>query len=166
MQRPNHKAWPHRPSGATASDAVFRTMVIRTKAIGPITNCASATNSKPPAMGNAPMRRCLGSLVLLSLFVSIYSGAAKSQPTAACMLFENSNYGGQSHAMAPNTSTAALGAMDDKASSVKVARDCILVGYDAADFSGPAQTFGPGDYPELPTGWNDRVSSARCSCRP
>ena len=49
---------------------------------------------------------------------------------------------------------------NDRASSLRVERGYWLFCSDAA-FQGECRTFGPGDYPTLPYGLNNRISSGR-----
>lgn len=77
------------------------------------------------------------------------------------ILFEQSNFGGRRHVLgngfAPNF--ANLG-FNDRASSLRVERGYWMFCSDAG-FEGTCRTFGPGDYPTLPGGLNNRISSGR-----
>src|SRR5580704_15239624 len=84
-----------------------------------------------------------------------------------CIVYENNNFEGLALALNMNQSMPALGAsIDNRISSVRVRPGCILVGFADANFKGPAQTWGPGDYATLRKGWDDVISSVQCSCRP
>jgi hypothetical protein len=96
------------------------------------------------------------------LALSVTAGAAM----ADCWLFEEKNFGGQSMQIKDNQVASQLGELDNKTSSVKVTPQCILIGYDLPGLAGPPQTWGPGQHPDLPPGWDDVISSAKCSCRP
>jgi len=82
-----------------------------------------------------------------------------------CALFEHPNFDGASVSVAPNQSIAALASnLDNKVSSVRVARGCILVGYPDPSFKGASETWGSGAYAQLPSAWNDVISSVECNC--
>jgi hypothetical protein len=84
---------------------------------------------------------------------------------AACEVFEHSNFAGQSIAIERNQSLPRLGTLNDRVSSIKVGSQCLLVAYADEDYHGTTTTFGPGDYPKLPAGWDDEISSLHCNCR-
>jgi hypothetical protein len=93
--------------------------------------------------------------------------ATAAQAGEACTAYENKSFAGERLALERNTSMPVLPkAMDDRISSVHVAPGCLLVGYADPKFKGPSQTWGPGDYTELPAGWDDVVSSLQCNCQP
>jgi beta/gamma crystallin len=84
-----------------------------------------------------------------------------------CIVYENKNFNGETLALSMNQSVPALADnIDNKISSVRVRPGCILVGFADANFKGASQTWGPGDYPALPRGWDDVISSVQCSCSP
>ena len=84
-----------------------------------------------------------------------------------CIAYEDGNFEGISLALNMNQSLPNLAAnIDNRISSVRVRPGCILVGFADANFKGQSQTWGPGDYPTLPKGWDDVISSVQCSCRP
>ncbi len=84
-----------------------------------------------------------------------------------CIVYENKNFNGGTLALKMNQSLSALADnIDNKISSVRVRPGCILVGFADANFKGASQTWGPGDYPALPKGWDDVISSVQCSCSP
>jgi len=82
-----------------------------------------------------------------------------------CTVYEDKNFGGRTVGLTMNQSAPALPAnIDNRVSSVRVRPGCILVGFEDANFKGLSQTWGPGDYPVLPKGWDDVISSVQCSC--
>ena len=93
--------------------------------------------------------------------------ATASQAGDQCVAYENGNFDGLTVALSMNQSLPVLAtSIDNKISSVRVRPGCILVGFADANFKGQSQTWGPGDYPTLPKGWDDVISSVQCSCRP
>jgi len=93
--------------------------------------------------------------------------ATASQAGDQCIAYENGNFDGVTVALSMNQSLPVLAAsIDNKISSVRVHPGCIFVGFADANFKGQSQTWGPGDYPSLPKGWDDEISSVQCSCRP
>jgi hypothetical protein len=82
-----------------------------------------------------------------------------------CTVYEDKNFGGRTVGLTMNQSVPALPEnIDNRVSSVRVRPGCILVGFEDANFKGLSQTWGPGDYPALPKGWDDVISSVQCSC--
>ncbi len=82
-----------------------------------------------------------------------------------CIVYENKHFQGVTLTLKMNQSVPALAeSIDNKISSVRVRPGCILVGFANPNFKGPSQTWGPGDYPTLPKGWDDAISSVQCSC--
>jgi hypothetical protein len=77
------------------------------------------------------------------------------------ILYEGSNFAGRQLAIDRNRfpNFADIG-FNDRASSLRVERGYWLFCSDA-NFEGECRTFGPGDYPYLPPGLNNRISSGR-----
>jgi hypothetical protein len=105
----------------------------------------------------------LRSLALFA-FLSLLSVPLLAAPQ--CMVYAGKAFGGASLSVPPNEPLSTLPAtLDNSISSVKVAEGCILVGYADPAFKGHTQTWGPGSYAQLPTEWDDVISSAQCNCR-
>lgn len=81
-----------------------------------------------------------------------------------CALYEHDGYRGRVNALGPNTRHPVLRGFNDRLSSLALAPRCELTVYEHADFQGASRRFGD-DVPEVGRAWNDRVSSAICSCR-
>jgi hypothetical protein len=77
------------------------------------------------------------------------------------VLYEQPNFGGRSVAVdqdfMPNLASSGF---NDRASSLRVERGYWMFCSDAG-FQGTCRTFGPGDYPQLPPGLNNAISSGR-----
>ena len=101
----------------------------------------------------------------LTLLFVWWTFVVQSTAHATCQLFEHKNFAGQFMKANPNESLPRLGALNDRVSSIKVAAQCLLVAYADEEYHGVTTTFGPGDYPTLPQGWDDEISSLRCNCR-
>lgn len=101
----------------------------------------------------------LGALVLVAAL------AVAPAAHAQCQVFEHQDFSGQSVTIAENAAQADLGTLNDKVSSIKVSRQCLLVAFADPGFRGATTTFSPGDHPSLVEGWDDQISSARCNCR-
>ena len=80
---------------------------------------------------------------------------------ARVVLYEQPAFGGRRIAVdqdiLPNLASSGF---NDRASSLRVERGYWMFCSDAG-FQGTCRTFGPGDYPQLPQGLNDRISSGR-----
>lgn len=80
---------------------------------------------------------------------------------ARVILFEQPGFGGRSIAVdndfLPNLASSGF---NDRASSLRVERGYWMFCSDAG-FQGTCRTFGPGDYPQLPPGLNNAISSGR-----
>ena len=112
-------------------------------------------------MRDNDMKRGLWRLAIVA-HVMIVSIAPAS---ADCWLYEHQAFQGHQVQIKAYEVLAQLGAMDNKASSIRVERGCILIAFDQPDLKGPPRTWGTGNYARLPSGWNDVISSARCNCR-
>lgn len=77
------------------------------------------------------------------------------------VLYEQAGFGGRRIAIdnefLPNFAGTGF---NDRASSLRIERGYWMFCSDAG-FQGTCRTFGPGDYPQLPPGLNDRISSGR-----
>jgi hypothetical protein len=80
---------------------------------------------------------------------------------ARVVLYEQQNFGGRRIAVdtefLPNLASTGF---NDRASSLRVERGYWMFCSDAS-FQGTCRTFGPGDYPQLPPGLNNAISSGR-----
>ena len=113
-------------------------------------------------------RRARDAALLPGFLMAIVSCAATvAHAGDQCIVYENRNFDGHALALDVNQSLPVLRAsLDNKISSVRVQPGCILVGFADANFKGPSQTWGPGDYATLPKRWDDVISSAQCNCSP
>jgi hypothetical protein len=100
--------------------------------------------------------------IMIVVCSSLAAGPAMG---AACEVFEHSNFKGESIAIERNQSLPRLGKFNDRASSIKVSSQCLLVAYANEEYRGATTTFGRGEYPALPDGWDDQISSLQCNCR-
>jgi hypothetical protein len=77
------------------------------------------------------------------------------------VLYEGYNLTGRTFVIGPR-GISAMGStgFNDKASSLRIESGYWLFCSDA-NFEGECRTFGPGDYPSLPSGLNNRISSGR-----
>ena len=106
-------------------------------------------------------------LLVRSVIAIFCCSASVAHAGDQCIVYENGNFDGTVLALDINQYLPALGAtIDNKISSVRVRPGCILVAFADTNFKGQSQTWGPGDYPTLPKGWDDIISSVQCSCRP
>ena len=109
------------------------------------------------------------SLVILTALASIISaGSASAQyyRDAACVLFEDANFGGRSLEMGPDDSVNFHAGQfwNDRVSSVLVRRGCTLVAYEDSDMGGRSIQINRRVRNLGGTPWNDRISSAECYC--
>jgi hypothetical protein len=109
-------------------------------------------------------------LVILAAFAStIFTGSAaiaQSYGEAACVMFEDSNFRGRSVEMGPDDAVNFRGRQfwNDRVSSVLVRRGCTLVAYEDSNRRGRSIELNRGVRSLDRGGWNDRISSAECSC--
>jgi hypothetical protein len=76
------------------------------------------------------------------------------------------NFAGIAQALPANTVHNILNAqIDDQTSSVKVPQGCTLTVYSRPGLDGRSKVFEEGDSNFVGEMWNDRISSAQCSCR-
>jgi hypothetical protein len=77
------------------------------------------------------------------------------------VLYESQGFRGRSIVVNDNfVDILQSSGFNDRASSLRIERGYWVFCSDA-HFQGECRTFGPGDYPQLPPGLNDRVSSGR-----
>ena len=77
------------------------------------------------------------------------------------ILYEGTNMTGRSFVVGNQVMANLAGtAFNDRASSLRIEGGYFVFCTDA-DFAGECRTFGPGDYPTLPPGMNNRISSGR-----
>jgi Beta/Gamma crystallin len=97
------------------------------------------------------------------------SGWEPRQPSAGgnwgrgvrAVLYEGRNFSGRSYVITDNTLRNLGGTgFNDRASSLRVEQGYWMFCSDA-DYNGECLTFGPGEYPNLPTELSNRISSAR-----
>ena len=101
-----------------------------------------------------------------TLSILLYTFLAAAQALAApCEVFEHKNFSGQFIALERNQSMARLGALNDRASSIKVDPQCLVVAFADEEYRGGTATFGPGEHPTMPEGWDNQISSLRCNCQ-
>ena len=98
------------------------------------------------------MKRIL--LAIASLLVGTMSYAAE------LTLFSNDGFRGEQFRANDTILNLANSGFNDRAQSVRVERGYWIFCSDA-DFQGTCRTFGPGSYPRLGYGLDNRVSSAR-----
>ena len=99
-------------------------------------------------------------LLARSIIALFYCSVSVAHAGDQCIVYENGNFDGVTLALSMNQFLPALAAnIDNRISSVRVRPGCILVGFADANFKGPSQTWGPGDYAMLPKGWDDVISS-------
>jgi Beta/Gamma crystallin len=103
----------------------------------------------------------LAKIVLILAATLCFASVAE----ANCKLYEHTKFLGQSLTIDDNQALAHLGVLNDRASSIIVAPQCLLVAYADPQFTGATTTFSAGEHPALPEGWDDQISSARCNCR-
>ena len=80
-------------------------------------------------------------------------------------MYDHKNFQGEALTIEKNRALSHLGALNDRVSSIKVAPQCLLVAYADPQFGGVTTTFSAGEHASLPAGWDDQISSARCTCR-
>jgi len=104
--------------------------------------------------------------VIRATSILLYSFLSAAQASAApCELFEHANFSGPFIAVERNQSLPRLGTLNDRVSSIKVGSQCLAVAFADEEYRGGTTTFGPGEYPTLPEGWDDQISSLHCNCR-
>jgi len=100
----------------------------------------------------------------LSGFLNEDAAAPAPQPPAGCILFSEANFGGESVTINPNQQVSFFGTeWDNKASSVRVGRNCRLTAFSRAFYNGRQIEYAnhAADMGRL----NNRASSVQCACR-
>ena len=101
-------------------------------------------------------------IIAIMLYTLIWAAQALAAP---CEVFEHKNFSGQFIALERNQSMPRLGALNDRVSSIKVASQCLAVAFADEEYRGGTITFGPGEHPTMPEGWDEQISSLRCNCQ-
>ena len=84
---------------------------------------------------------------------------------AACVAFQDINFGGAQLPLEANTSLAFVGeGWNDQISSFECQPGCRIVAFEHANFGGARQTFA-GSTGFVGQFWNDRISSLEVRCR-
>ena len=106
------------------------------------------------------------------LYTLIWAAQALAAP---CEVFEHKNFSGQFIALERNQSMPRLvgelghaqvgAALNDRVSSIKVGSQCLVVAFADEEYRGGTATFGPGEHPTMPEGWDNQISSLRCNCQ-
>jgi hypothetical protein len=105
------------------------------------------------------------SVALLAVCLLASYAASPAHAFVGCSLFQDANWFGQEFKIGRYYSFAYVGnAFNDQASSASVPNGCRLWIWPEINFGGNPYIFPSGDYPYLPAGWNDIVSSAWCPC--
>ena len=87
-------------------------------------------------------------------------------PPKHCTLYSDMNFTGIAQPLPANTVHNLLNPqIDDQTSSVKVPQGCTLTVYSRPGLDGRSKIFEEGDSNFVGEMWNDRISSAQCSCR-
>lgn len=105
--------------------------------------------------------------LLLAGMISLLSiSSAFAQSDGECLLFEHDGFRGRIMSMYAGEAVNLRSSQfwNDRVSSVDIARGCTLTMYEDTEMSGDVSDF-EGRVPALKEyGWNDRMSSATCSC--
>ncbi|MFD2058624.1 peptidase inhibitor family I36 protein [Mesorhizobium calcicola] len=111
------------------------------------------------------MRR-LAILTAVASVLCADGASAQYNDEPACILFEHANFRGRTLEMEADDAVSFRGGQfwNDRVSSVFVRRGCTLIAYEDARMGGDSieirrrvRNFADGD-------WNDRISSAECTC--
>lgn len=91
--------------------------------------------------------------------------ASSTAPEKHCTMFEHANFQGRWLKLRPDQSVSFFNGdrWNDKVSSVRVGRGCVLQGYEHWKKQGGLVVIDQGTR-LLGNGWNDRISSAECFC--
>ena len=101
-------------------------------------------------------------ILSIMLYTLIWAAQALAAP---CEVFEHKNFSGQFIALERNQSMPRLGALNDRVSSIKIDPQCLVVAFADEEYRGSTATFGPGEHPTMPEGWDNQISSLRCNCQ-
>ena len=92
--------------------------------------------------------------------------AASATEINGCLVYRERNFSGENLPLGRNARLPLLaGTWDNAVSSVRVPQGCLLVAFKDKEFRGASEAFGPGDYSDMPSGWDDEFSSLQCNCR-
>jgi hypothetical protein len=124
-------------------------------------------NVKPLSLKLSPasLKAALCSGLIASTFLIPLEISKANAFRVGAYMYKDANFGGSDFILEPNTQSSHLGWFNDKASSVRVARGCTLSVFYDSNFMGPSTSFSSGDYPFIGEYFNDRISSARVTCR-
>lgn len=94
------------------------------------------------------------------------NASAQYYEDAACVLYEHDNYRGRPLALREGDAASFRSGQfwNDRASSIRVARRCVLVAYEHTQMRGDVREFRR-DTRFVGNRWNDRISSVECYCR-
>lgn len=112
--------------------------------------------------------RVSGAAWLGACFLAWVGGAVAAFATEVngCLVYRERNFAGENLPLSRNARLPVLnGTWDNAVSSVRVPQGCLLVAFKEKDFRGSSEAFGPGDYADMPKGWDDEFSSVQCNCR-
>lgn len=106
--------------------------------------------------------------LILPVFLSVllYAQGAGAQSDVACALYEHDRFDGRRLGLSPGDEVSFRSGQfwNDRASSVRVARGCVLVAYENTRMSGRVIEIDQNMRALKRVGWNDRISSAACDC--
>jgi hypothetical protein len=106
-------------------------------------------------------------VILTAVLSALYADGASAQydDQPACVMFEHVNFRGRSIEMGPDDAVSFRGGQfwNDRVSSVFVRRGCTLVAYEHTGMRGDSIEIRRRAR-ELGDDWNDRISSAECTC--
>lgn len=80
-------------------------------------------------------------------------------------MYQNGNFGGKVLPLAKGDSSGFFTKeWNDQVSSIKVPDGCALTVYENNNYGGSSRTYPSGKHKWVGDGWNDKISSAKCSC--
>src|SRR5262245_485920 len=83
---------------------------------------------------------------------------------SACTVYHDVNYGGRSAVLGGGAAWNYIGdAFNDKVSSIRLTRGCTFTAFEHKEFGGRSRVFSA-NTTFVGADWNDRISSAKCSC--
>lgn len=94
------------------------------------------------------------------------ASAAYAQSDLACVLYEHDGFNGRRLGLAAGEEVSFRSGQfwNDRASSVRVARGCVLIAYQDTRMNGRVAEIDQNIRALKRIGWNDRISSAACDC--
>ena len=109
--------------------------------------------------------RILAAAVVSTLAFMDGAAAQYGGGPRGCVMYEHNGFGGRSISIRPGGAVSFRGGefWNDRVSSTRAARGCTLVAYEHSGMRGRSIEM-RGRTPQLGR-WNDRISSAECSCR-